>query len=489
MNKWITVCLTLLLWLAVAPFAAAWGELDSAANINYESRHDPSVHPYLIESLVRGNSIRLFVKRPPLHGEKSHRTELIKQAYQGWFDNALDFIHRQNREEEFADIIPFLQKGREFTLVSNKEEADLVFIFSPQTKIFKLCHASAVTCYSRSGTVPTIFFPIEYFSEKHAVDILAHEIGHAMGLSDQKEELGVRNNSHRIYSTPQTSEESQMGRAEGFTCDDADGLIHLIEGSLEKFIGGEKGWKSFCKTPGYTYVEGVPAPEKTSYILGPSKQHEEDLPTYTLFVIGKEGLEREVVFKLDLDSNYSPFDEPLFTEDTEWDKQGRQIYGRSSTGEEEYIMYHYDETYRIVVKDGKLLLSETISHNQPFFNQYGAVVAMQTIQQLVFAQNKAVDEIAIQKVDDEHRITYLQDVQQKIPHKFVVIMKGGETLQVLEYKDGQEITSVSRLKKRRGGKNKSNNSMVDLADAFENELRQADDQLKDKLQNLALHLK
>ena len=192
---------------------------------------------------------------------KNELSSVVKQAFKLWFTETRKAIKEAGREDEFADIIPLLDRSVKAILVDYKPNRNFInFSFTTNDRIHSLCSEVAGACFYRA--TKEIFFPNpfteEIFYTKKAlmgylrtttVPILAHEIGHYYGLVDQYENFG---DSSPVYRTSDRyfTGASMMGTAPKIYCDDVDGFINLIDITLSKQNGwserAKNGWASFC---------------------------------------------------------------------------------------------------------------------------------------------------------------------------------------------------------------------------------------------------
>ena len=91
-------------------------------------------------------------------------------------------------------------------------------------------------------------------------NVLMHELGHTLGLADQYK-YGRHNASARYHTPDSGTGLMYKGRpGMSFSCDDADGMINLLDVAVFKHArGGADGWRSLCKKRAYKYVNGRPS--------------------------------------------------------------------------------------------------------------------------------------------------------------------------------------------------------------------------------------
>ena len=221
------------------------------------------------------------------------------------------------------------------------------------------CSASAAACVWLNQTPMYMFFHpfdgVKKWLMGGNQNVIAHELGHTMGMADQYE-YG-RNNSHEVYHTPD-KQRTTMDSAKPFArfgCDDVDGFINLLDvGVFGNRRGGKEGWRSFCKGRNYSYVNGRPVVNAkyavdllSNVVVGP-----------VLHIYDKQGqqIKRKQYIFAPSDAPYDltiPF-HPL---QTEKDRLGRVVYQKNARGEERFCSYTYERTSCMAVKGDKLLFS------------------------------------------------------------------------------------------------------------------------------------
>ncbi len=206
---------------------------------------------------------------------KNELSNVVKQAFKLWFTEVRKTIKEEGRDEEFADIIPLLDRSVKPILVDYKPNRNFInFSFTTNTRMHSICDNNtrdvvAGACFDRA--TKEIFFPNPFTEELFytrkalmgylrttTVPTLAHEIGHYYGLVDQYANFG---HASSVYSTSDRylKGSSMMGTAPEILCDDVDGFINLIDITLSKQNGwsqrAKNGWASFCNgknVPHYT---------------------------------------------------------------------------------------------------------------------------------------------------------------------------------------------------------------------------------------------
>lgn len=188
----------------------------------------------------------------------------ITYSFNIWFESIKQEIESSGRSEEFKDILPVLSTPIKLKQEKNQNKADITFMFTTPEKVDKLCH-NALACYDlqkihfEGGPTYTFRYIIAPISDLKSAqpleNLLIHEIGHYFGLADQYD-YGLSSNKYnndRIKSQVSVMDNSLNPPS----CDDADGLINLIDYTLAKINAGayseraQKGWVSFCSDDSY----------------------------------------------------------------------------------------------------------------------------------------------------------------------------------------------------------------------------------------------
>ena len=344
--KWL---LSFIICISTAySFASGWGAL---ANYTYSAQEGrPDARPgerYLLGKIAAGRPLRVFVEVPP-QSQAPYR-QLLQESYQQWFSHAAQTIRRRGREKEFADVLPVLDRAVQIDFTDGNSPRDIDIFIWPIQDIARQC-SGARGCYRflDGENVPQMYLPLYKISTKLKT-VFVHEIGHSLGLSDQY--ASARSSSHAVYSSAQSSK-SVMYASASLTCDDADGLINLLDLTLGLQRGGAQGWRTLCRGKNTYYVQGKPI-DKGPYSIRQSA----DL-TYWLLEEVRDGKSRLHSFPFDLDGHYDPLASRAQTPLAK-DSLGRTVLARGANGEQIYYSYNYDQKVRMVVQNGKVVAVET----------------------------------------------------------------------------------------------------------------------------------
>lgn len=230
---------------------------------------------------------------------------MLGSIYNEWLEGIRRFIRQSGREKEFADILRLLPTEISFAIVNEPKEGD-DYITSckthrtnTQVDLFLNVSGDDFTyeggaylsengqgkvlgrCNVTSQTRAIIYFtPSEKYSGA-AADVLLHEVGHTLGLSEM---YGSSASDSSIYTmgefqvrgtgkgtTPSAMQgvygyvidntgELRKERSSRVTCDDVDGIINL----LDHYYGDKmskrrtEGWLSLCPNKKIGYAFSLP---------------------------------------------------------------------------------------------------------------------------------------------------------------------------------------------------------------------------------------
>ena len=329
---------------------------------------------YLLKPVLGGASVKVFLDP----GEESEETlaqyrEKIKEAYNNWFLNAAKEIRKSGRTQEFADILPVLDKGIPVEFVPSGE--DIFVKFEDRQEVPRLCGAvAAPACYLFEG--PKIYVSKNPRSQKPVKGLLGpgsgklmfanlmHEIGHSLGFSDQYAQ--ARFTTHPIYHGDKT-DSTVMNKTVNLTCDDADGMINLIDLTLGKRRGGRVGWRSLCRNSKTYYIGGT-ALGNGPYMMWP-KENGNVWMLREYWADGVQGRELSMAWGKGI-SLFEPFAEVV----VERDAIGRPVLAQGPRGEKVYYSYQYGRKMRFVTAGDKILLLERRERNLPKEKSFDKII-------------------------------------------------------------------------------------------------------------------
>ena len=183
--------------------------------------------------------------------------KVISTGFNTWLKDTKQMIIDENRQEEFADIMPILSKEVSLIKVSDDKDADISIIFASPKLIKQICGDDAFGCEQTilgKMILPNNFSNGEDSNKTQA--ITTHEIGHLYGLVDQY------NNIYSRYSNPKDFHYTsyRIGKYNSLmaaysrpnlACDDVDGFINLID--LTSYLKNKQENNAFQNEPDDKY--------------------------------------------------------------------------------------------------------------------------------------------------------------------------------------------------------------------------------------------
>ncbi len=269
MKKYIKFFILFLFFFsALGIFAAEWAFMQDYEE--YEENNREIV--WAVDKFISGQKISYYLEYDftvNLQMDMKY-TQIVMEAFQIWPAFARQQIIDSGRAQEFADIMPLLERGVLLQKVSTGTPFDIKILFKANSPISASCGEGAEGCfhkYYKRITNPAL--RANYANEHEVIGVLVHELGHFYGLGDQYRE-GVENaslthsTSDRIDGT-----DSIMSSGYDLRCDDVDGFINLIDFALFKRQGAysaraKQGWKSFCDNTMYKNAKVL---NKKDYVL------------------------------------------------------------------------------------------------------------------------------------------------------------------------------------------------------------------------------
>ncbi|MBQ7908237.1 MAG: hypothetical protein IJ311_01905, partial [Elusimicrobiaceae bacterium] len=251
----------LLLCISCGLMGAEWGPMYDYVN----SAPDSSVgEKYLLKKILRGQEIKIALAiEDETTGKRKEIERLIENSYNAWFKVAVKEIRKHNREREFADIMPVLKKEVKISFVNIPYSAEDSLSENPSSydvTVFFLATGDHMRQIWGSDNVAALYNNLLRIMWLCATEVrkgdsfermVIHEIGHSLGFADRYQ---YTYNHDESYGSERTRD-SVMNEAQNVTCDDADGMINLIDLTNGTIRGGEKGWKSLCSSTEW-YVKG-----------------------------------------------------------------------------------------------------------------------------------------------------------------------------------------------------------------------------------------
>ncbi len=239
--------------------AYAWGIMDSALT---NSR-------YAVDKLLRQEPI-YFDAAPEVSPQEE---VLFISSVQQWPQKVLEIIKQSGRAEEFQDIEPLLQQG--ITVTKRMTAPDIIL------SIGNDCGDKHTAGCFLAGRPHRLSFAKLTDNANLFSTVLLHEIGHYFGLADQY--WPEFSHAHPSYSSElDIHVDSIMNQAPSITCDDADGLINLIDLRLFQKRGyfserADTGWNSLCASSNNRYQRSTTVNRNPSSLLVLTHQQSADV--------------------------------------------------------------------------------------------------------------------------------------------------------------------------------------------------------------------
>lgn len=218
---------------------------------------------------------------------------LLEKAYSSWFTSTARFIRQTNRQEEFADLLPFLEKPLLFERQSCARNAKIERSFHPyveqefwetrfaprseQVRLIVLpeeslgvvCaapeHGSAAACAGVRAVFGAyvVVLPEDYnkdFADWRAS--LLHEAGHTLGMGEGYAFGAIKNSP--FFGTSKRRPglmSAQMESQQKISCDEADAMIIFadalsVPGKPARTEKTARSFQSFCQDDPVWYVDG-----------------------------------------------------------------------------------------------------------------------------------------------------------------------------------------------------------------------------------------
>ncbi len=281
------ICLLMLFLCAAFPLNA-WVFLDSVEKDGSD---------WLLPKMLSGQSVRVCVDvlEAPQNGKPALYTgpqqdayyamsaQIVYSAYQSWFDNVREQIRLTGRKKEFKELLSRLPKSVPFQFVNigpaagahsylpcsayPKEEIDL--------HIRAVLNAGDAPLPQYGSSPRTFAFPLnpnhtglmpgrDAGAGNSSLQIALHEAGHTLGLaSRQAQDTYGKASPVYGFAAAQTDkqEASVMERQNMLSCDDAEGLVNLVDYfSFKPDARSQSGWLGFCPQRSVVYAQGVAVP-------------------------------------------------------------------------------------------------------------------------------------------------------------------------------------------------------------------------------------
>lgn len=329
----------------------------------------------LMRKISRGEPVCIRLENQTDKKDNAFYLEKVQQGYQRWFSETWKQIVSAKRTEEFEDLREVLNAPVSVAVEGEGcSTPDLeLYVVSKQT-MWENC-LRALACVRMDAKPMRLFFMhrggLGNLLTGGNWNVLMHELGHTLGLADQYK-YG-RNNASARYHTPDSGTGLMYKGRPGmrFSCDDADGMINLLDVAVFKHArGGADGWRSLCKKRAYKYVNGRPS-SNDKYVV--EEQGEEGVVLLEFDTRGDLVQERFFPERSDKYSMDILEDAPVTVQEKNPD--GRVIYEKRANGEEMFCSYTYEKKQCIFLQNGELvaLLDVSRQRNKGRFVEFSLV--------------------------------------------------------------------------------------------------------------------
>lgn len=272
-------------------FGAPWNVLDNEAQTHYKPSKSLSklaADTLLPQLLARREPLRYCVEGAPFVKQYAH---LLERGYTEWASATARIIRQANRADEFADLLPFLEKPllfeRQFcsynakiedafhpsmeetywetNFVPQSEQVRLIIL--PKDQVARVCfhaeYGEAVACAGSPefGAHVIVMARAEETESSEWWLSLLHEVGHTLGMGEGYA-LGAVKNSPFFGTKPRAASVMKgQGEPQECSCDDADAVIVLsdalsIPGKPARRGDTARTFQSLCTDDPIWYVEG-----------------------------------------------------------------------------------------------------------------------------------------------------------------------------------------------------------------------------------------
>ncbi|MBR2082998.1 MAG: hypothetical protein IJ876_08390 [Elusimicrobiaceae bacterium] len=359
------------LLLRVAFFLMIGFTAPSAQAAPWNGYEDDAHMASLLSDALNGHiTVRLFLP-DSLEPRRAFYQNEIQTGLNDWFTQTAQHISQTARQEEFADIYAQLSKGIKVTFTQELDVPLKVYIVSDQ-RLARECGNDAGACAFISGMPVRVYIPV--FRAKDAVwwrSTVRHELGHTLGLADQYEsmlytdtELAQERGSSRLHETVMSGKESPI------TCDDADGLINLIDHQQNGARGTRAGkpWHSLCQDSQDWYLngkltnppQGLPVIAQNEGAAPTSPYVVSRDPSSTTWKMRQRNSNMTRIYKVALTSPITSISDVLDAPITVLrnDSYGRPTRAKGKYNEDIYYSYFKEQTMRIALLNDKLIWAE-----------------------------------------------------------------------------------------------------------------------------------
>ncbi len=239
--------------------------------------HDFKPESSPLKKIISQETIYYYLMGEDVFSSQEHIAypSIVSQAINSWFSYSAQQIKNAGREQEFADILPLLNKPVKIAKTSEQGKSDVQLLFTSPDSIAEECGSGSLGCIVFNAWI--LAPELEQNEETNEnnyntiLDILTHEIGHWYGMADQYYQ-GAEHNASVLHSTSDRIDKEMgiMDTGKDLACDDVDGFINLIDYTLAQTNGSysrraKRGWRSFCDNTLYKNAKVV---NRDPYMIG-----------------------------------------------------------------------------------------------------------------------------------------------------------------------------------------------------------------------------
>ncbi|MBQ3667478.1 MAG: hypothetical protein II913_05430 [Elusimicrobiaceae bacterium] len=366
----------------LAAQASQWGALARADDQVHAKRTKPANPFHILRKLSSGKPVNIFLtlETEELEQLRKGYQDQLSITYQDWFDITRGFINQTGKQHNFLAVLVRLQKPPKVQFVADPQAADLrVVIARKRQTVLQNCsnkekiNFDVEACVSREEKIPVFYMPSydllqeditqvfaqqgEEISEEELEDItfgyfvkvMRHEIGHTLGLADQYESANPAAVSHRMYRSTHVRQGIMNGEG-NYTCDDADGIVNLLDIMYKTEKNRRQGWHSLCPDSPDVYIDGV-AQGTGPYTMSKDKEK------WVLVTYGKDGRKQKEQ-KFTVLSIPDPLRQIPDSTVLARDGFGRPVKTEGPAKEIIYYTYNYQWVHRLITRNGKAVRRE-----------------------------------------------------------------------------------------------------------------------------------
>ena len=400
MKRCLLLGTMLLLWpIAAAAHQAALPVSAALSSVLvHEALADKENQTFLTGKMVRGQPLNIRVEVLHYSPEKQHDYEqYVQRLYNTWFNSTAQLIEQSGRTEEFDDLLSLLHQPVAIRFLTQQEAdwADVRFVFESPKEAKQDCNIHSrvkrAACVLVEQTPLLAYMPDDIDFRREKIDaLLLHEVGHTLGLPDQRLIVGYTTfPSQPIIGHSSDADVNYAGEevkgsvmdglgsnlyVTGITPDDADAIILAVDLFLHNYNrGGEVGWKSLDPKSDLYYVHGKIGNSPHSFMLIEDEERTESYDAQGKHIrtrvesFGKVSFVRydekgqPTVTELPFaPTGLEVFAEPEAIEVLASDVLGRPIVEEGPDGETIYTAYFYETMDKLVVnKYNQVLRYET----------------------------------------------------------------------------------------------------------------------------------